>query len=119
MADIKEKIRKTKLGGLNPNARSVKIKNYYTGEEIYFDSCADCQRYFNEANHNFITRRCNHITHCLYKAEWYIAYTDEDYDLTCTIGKNNRKQVPIEVTKMSTGEKRNFPSFSAAKRAYN
>lgn len=119
MEIIKDKIRQNKMGGLNPNSRSIKIKNYYTGEEIFFDSCADCQRYFNESNHNFITRRCQHKTRCLYKQQWYIAYQDEEYDLNTTIEKNNAKSVPIQVLDLETNQVKQFQSFAAARRFYN
>lgn len=116
---IKNKIRQTKLGKLNPNAKAIKIKNYYTGEEIFFDSCADCQRYFNETNHNFITRRCQHKTHCLYKKQWYIAYHDEEYDISTTVEKNNAKSVSIQVLDLEKNEVKQFQSFASAKRFYN
>lgn len=41
---IKEKIRKTKLGAKNPNARKVKKINLQTGEEEIFDTLISCAK---------------------------------------------------------------------------
>lgn len=78
--DIKEKIRKSKVGSNNPNAVPVKCKNVNTNEEYHFGSAAEMQLFFNYSNHNFITRRCKHDIKCLFKDEWAIAYEDENYD---------------------------------------
>lgn len=65
----KEKLSQGKMGGKNPRARLVKCKNINTQEELHFKSFSEMKEYFNETQHNFITRRCNHITKCLYKKE--------------------------------------------------
>ena len=67
LTKISEKIRVSKLGGKNPNARKVKCKSIKTQEEYHFNSLAEMQTFFGENQHNFITRRCNHQTKCLYK----------------------------------------------------
>lgn len=76
---IKEKLRKTKMGSNNPNARPVKIKNIETGEELHFGSAAKVRDYFNYGNHNFVTRRCNHTCTCLWQGKWAIAYEEDEY----------------------------------------
>lgn len=55
---IKEKIRKTKLGGLNPNACSVKMTNIITGEVQEFSSQKECSIYLGLNGHHPISRRC-------------------------------------------------------------
>lgn len=58
MKEIKEKIRQTKLGGKNPNAKKVKCRNEKTGEILHFNSMAEVRDYFNQRNHQFVSRRC-------------------------------------------------------------
>ena len=76
---IGQKIRATKLRENNPNAKSVKCRNVDTKEELFFNTVADCQEYFSEATHRFITTRVLHQTQSLYKGIWEIAYVDEEY----------------------------------------
>lgn len=76
---IATKISKTKIGGLNNQARKIKCLNVKTNEEIFFDSLSLCQKYFNESTHRFITTRVLHKTRSLYKGEWAIAYYEDDY----------------------------------------
>ena len=63
---INNKIRESKLGGKNPNAKKVKCLNIETDEEYHFDSLSEMKEFFNEKNHNFITKRCSGATKCLY-----------------------------------------------------
>ena len=119
MEDIKAKIRKTKIGGNNPASRKVKCKNIKTNQELHFNSLSEMQQYFNEKNHNFITRRCNHITKCLYKQEWSIAYEDDKYDITSTTYKNNARAKQIKIINIQTKEENTFPSYSAAEKYFN
>ena len=90
MEIIKEKIRQTKMGGKNPAAKKVKCKNEQTQEEFHFNSLSEMQKFFNETNHNFITRRCNNSIICLYKGVWNISYEEDDYK-NKTIYKNNAR----------------------------
>lgn len=76
---IKEKIRKTKIGNKNPNSKSVKCKNIKTGEELHFSSEKECQLFFQEKIHRFITTRVTKKTFSPYKDIWLIAYINEDY----------------------------------------
>lgn len=94
--EIKDKIRQTKLGKNNPRARGVKCLNTITNEEIKFSSFSECQSFFGETQHNFITRRCLHKTKCLYKGVWNMAYEGSDY-LQLTPHKNIARNHPINV----------------------
>ena len=88
MKKIGDKIRQSKLGGKNPHSTKVKCKNINTNEEYHFDCQADAQKFFNETNHQFISRRCRHQIKCLYRNEWLIAYEDDDYISNYTIKKS-------------------------------
>ena len=79
LQQIKEKIRKSKLGEKNPHATSVKCKNIKTDEEYHFPTQKAMQDFFHESNHQFISRRCLHQTIKLYKNEWMIAYENDEY----------------------------------------
>lgn len=79
MAEIKEKIRNSKIGSKNPNSKVVKCFNVRTNQELYFDTVKACQEYFNQQNHRFITTRVLGEVRGLYKNEWKIAYADQDY----------------------------------------
>ena len=79
LKEISEKISKTKLGSKNPHSRSVKVFNIVTNEEKVFDTVNDCRKFFNEKNHRFITTRVTGLTKSLYKNEWKIAYTEDEY----------------------------------------
>lgn len=79
LQQIKEKIRKSKMGEKNPHATSVKCKNIKTDEEYHFPTQKAMQDFFHENNHQFISRRCLHQTIKLYKNEWMIAYENDEY----------------------------------------
>lgn len=79
MAVIKERLSQSKLGTNNPNCKAVKCKNVKTNQEIVFNTVKECQEYFNENTHRFITTRVTHNTFSLYKNEWAIAYLDQEY----------------------------------------
>lgn len=75
------------------------------------------QEYFGETNHNFITRRCNNQTKCLYKGTWNIAYEEDDYNYkTCNKNNARAKQVTIITPE---GIKKDFPTYSAAEKEYS
>ena len=86
--EIKKKISESKIGEKNPNAKSVKCRNIYTGEELIFKTVKECRLYFNEKHHRFITNRVLHYTKSLYKSEWEIVYTDDEF-LYELVDKNN------------------------------
>ena len=113
---ISQKIKKSKIGGNNPNSRKIKCKNINTNEELHFDSAADCKRYFNETNHNFAIRRCRKTVRSLYKQEWAIAYEENDYDL---INQNKRTRTHISVFDNVTSQTKNFNTYSEAEKYYS
>lgn len=117
MREISSKIRASKLGGKNPAAKRIKCKNINTQEELFFNSLSECQAFFQETNHNFITRRCIGKTKCLYKQEWAFAYANEEYK-DFTPYKNSTKAQPVEVLDLDTQEAKTFESYSAAERYY-
>lgn len=115
---IKDKIKRTKLGQLNPNSRKVKCFNVNTKEELHFSTLKECQEYFNEKHHNFITRRCKKEISYLYNGVWEIAYEEEDYNNKYTKEKKNRKSRKIQIKDIQTKEVHVFPSYASAERHY-
>lgn len=113
---IAEKLKDSKLGGKNPNARKIKCKNINTNEELHFETALDCQNYFNETNHNFITRRCRKYVRSLYKQQWTFAYEENEYDF---LNQNKRTRTHISVFDMETNEVKTFDTYSSAERYYN
>ena len=118
MKEISSKIRKTKIGGKNPAAKKVKCKNAITHEELFFDSLAECQHFFKETNHNFITRRCLGKTKCLYKQQWAFAYVEDNYR-EFTKEKGSTRAQPIRVYDLNTGKQHIFPSYTSAEKFYH
>ena len=99
MEVIKQKIRESKLGGKNPQATSVKCKNIRTNEEYHFASQSEMQKFFNESNHQFCSRRCLGQIKCLYKNEWLIAYENAEYPVDYSLkGTTKRKGREVVVT---------------------
>lgn len=114
---IGDKIRASKLGAKNPNATGVKCKNINTNEEYHFGSQSEMQQFFNESNHQFISRRCNHIIKVLYNNEWLIAYENDDYITDYTTKQNTRKTgTQIKITNLKTNEIKIFKSYREAER---
>ena len=118
MKQIKEKIRLTKMRDLNPNARAIKCRNVKTQEELFFNTLIECQEYFKETQHNFITRRCLHKTLYLYRGEWLISYQNEEYIKSYTLEKGNGRGRKILVEDLETGEKQEFLSYASAERYF-
>ena len=79
LKQIGEKIRQSKLGAKNPHSTKVKCKNINTNEEYHFDTQKQMQNFFNETNHQFVSRRCQGKIKKLYKNEWKIAYEENEY----------------------------------------
>lgn len=115
---IKDKIRGTKIGGKNPMSRKVKCRNEKTGEEHHFESFAECQKFFNHSNHNFITRKCRNEIKCLFKGEWNIAYEEDDYNNKATPQKNNRRSKKIKAFDLTNNDGNTFHSYAAAERYF-
>ena len=87
---ISEKIRKSKVGKLNPNSKSVKCYNIETKEELFFETVKECQEYFGEKYHRVITNRVLNKIISLYKNVWRIAYADGEYG-EYTIGVKRKR----------------------------
>ena len=114
MNGIRDRIRETKLGSKNPHSRKIKCRNENTGEELFFDTVKECQEYFGEAHHRFITTRVNHCTRSLYLGEWNIAYQEEPYrELTERV---IRRRYEVHVTDLETSEQHIYPSIGMASR---
>ena len=109
---IGERIRETKLGALNPHSRKIKCRSEVSGEEIIFDTMKECQEYFGEANHQFVSRRVNHDIHSLYWREWNFAYFEEPY---CELEEYpiRRTRVRLLVTDLKTNLSKEYPSINA------
>ena len=119
MDQIKEKIRQTKMGGKNPHSEKIKCKNVVTNEELIFDSMADGKRYFNQPNHQFISRRCRREVKNLWNKQWMFAYLDNPYAETeYTLEPGTGKATKISVVNLLDNTTTTFNSFSAAERFF-
>ena len=113
---IREKIRQSKLGGKNPAATAIKCKNIETGEEYHFGSQAEVRNFFNETNHQFVSRRCLGTIKCLYKNKWLFAYENSEYPIDFTIkGKTPKRGTEIKVKNNQTSQEYTFKSIRQAK----
>ena len=78
MEVIKEKIRKTKIGKNNPNARKIKRINLLTKEEDIFDTIISCAKACRIKNgKTSITTRLNGQVKSPYKKIWIFEYYNE------------------------------------------
>ena len=77
MKIIADKIRKTKLGGKNPNARQVKMIDLKNGEEKIFKSQQECADYLHLSSHMPISRRCRKETKSPLNNRYQFEYYDE------------------------------------------
>lgn len=117
MFSIRDRLSSSKIGILNPNSRKIKCRNEGTGEEIFFDTVRDCQEYFGEHTHRFITTRLTHQTRSLYLTEWNFAYQDEPYgELEEYVNKRGKE---IIITELNTGERVRYASVRMAARELN
>ena len=75
MLEIKNKIRVTKLGGLNHNSKKVKMIDIVLNESMIFNSQQECADYLKLSSHMPISRRCRKVAPELlygrYKFEYY------------------------------------------------
>ena len=75
---IKDKIRQTKLGGLNPMARKIKRINIQTGEIDVFDTVISCAKACGIKNgKTSITTRLSGQVTSPFKKQWIFEYYDE------------------------------------------
>lgn len=79
MAIITKKISESKIGIKNPNHKEIKVRNEMTKEEFLFNTVSECQNFFKEKHHRFITTRVTGKTKSLYLGKWNIAYKENDY----------------------------------------
>ena len=78
MNEIKEKIRKSKLGENNPNARRIKRVDVITGECDYFDTIIECARMCGIKNgKTSITTRLSGKITSPFKNRWLFEYCDK------------------------------------------
>lgn len=117
MEIIKEKIRQTKLGGKNPNAKGIKCRNENTGEVLHFTSMAECRDYFGQSNHQFISRRCLGTIQSLWNQTWNFCYEDEDFKELAK-EKKLKRSTNIHVLNLKTKEEKDFPSYASAERYF-
>ena len=105
---IGDRIRESKLGSKNPRSRKVKCLNEGTGEELFFDTVKECQEYFGETSHQFISGRLNNRINSLYLTEWNFAYQDEPYRKM--IERSNMLGTYYMVTNLETNKRVVYPS---------
>lgn len=78
MAQIKEKIRRTKIGKLNPMARKIKKIDITNGSYEIFDSIIECAKKCGiRGGKTSITNRLNGNIKSLYKKKFLFKYVDE------------------------------------------
>lgn len=111
---IKEKIRQTKIGENNPNARAIKCFNVITQEELFFNTAFECQKYFQENTHRFITNRVTNTTKTLYKDVWKIAYVSNEYGEY--LPKGHKKGTALKILNLTTNKEEIFESIRLASR---
>ena len=116
MVEIIGKIRAPKLNSNNPNLRIIKCLNTKTNEELIFCTLKECQEYFSEDTHRFITTRVTNKTKSLYKGIWNIAYIEDEYSCKKNI---NKKGTVILVENLNTNKRQVFESVRLASRKCN
>lgn len=119
MKIIGEKIRQTKLGGLNPRARAVKCRNIKTNEEFHFESLSKMQEFFNESNHAALGKRCTGRTKSLYREVWQISYEENEFSDEIKIGRSTYNSKDIQVIELDKNITKIFRSGAAIEREYN
>ena len=90
MMGIKSKISKSKQGYRNPNAHAVKCLDTATENILYFNTVKECQDYFHEKTHRFITTRLCRHTISLYKDRWSFAYINEEFSYVKNVHKTGK-----------------------------
>lgn len=118
MDTIRDKIRRSKTGNLNPHASAVKCKNIKTGQELYFKTVLECQKHFKEDNHSFITTRCVHKTKYAYNGEWLIAYQQDDYIDDYKTEKDIKRKKQIKVVEIESKVEHQFESYIKAEKHF-
>lgn len=114
---IRNKISQKKIGINNINAKSVKCFNIETKEELIFPTVKECQSYFGEKHHRFITIRTSGTTISLYKNLWKIAYLEDEYKEFIVTTK--RRKVSIIITDTNTNQTEMFSSLNKLYKDYD
>ncbi|WP_251316778.1 GIY-YIG nuclease family protein [Flintibacter muris] len=114
LSAISEKIRLSKIGNKNSNARKIKCLNVVTRQELFFETVKECKEHFKETNHRFITVRTSHKVIGLYKNQWMIAYADECYG--DYLKERHKSGTTIQTINKSTCDMRIFDSIRLAAR---
>lgn len=114
MTEIKRKISQTKLGDKNPHSRAIKCKNINTNQEMFFNTVVECKNYFQENNHNFITRRCSGKTKYVYANEWIFAYKENDYITDYSVEKKVNRRQKVKIVQISSKKEHIFSSYKNA-----
>ena len=114
--NIADRIRESKLGSKNPHSRKIKCRSEATGEELIFDTMKECQEYFGETNHQFVSRRVNHDIHSLYWGEWNFAYLEEPY-AELEEYPIRRTRMRLLVTDLNTQKYKEYPSLNVLSKA--
>lgn len=119
MNGIKEKIRETKLRDKNPNSVKIKAKNIETNEELFFNTMIECQKYFNEPQHSFCSKRCREITTYMYLGKWMFAYQDKEYNPKYHNKKYFERSKQVKVTNLQTNEVKIYLTHTEAGKELN
>ena len=115
---IKQKIRDTKLGALNPNSRAIKCLNVKTNEVLYFETLQSAAEFFEEANHQFVSRRVCGQTKKLYKETYLFAYVEDEFIQDYHLGTATPRNRQVILTSITTGQKQIFESISVAEKQF-
>ena len=75
---IKEKIRLSKLGGLNPNSKSIVLIDTITGIELTFSSLKECSKYLGLPTHHPISRILKRKTKKLLDGRYDFRYCKDE-----------------------------------------
>lgn len=100
MSIIRDKIRLTKLGGLNPNSRSIIMIDTVLNKEKCFSSIKECSNYLNLKTTRSIQTRLHNQTKSLLFNKYQFKYKEESVS---TIG-DECNQVEEEISTSSKQE---------------
>lgn len=118
MEIIKDKIRKTKLGGKNPNASAIDVKDFIEDKEYHFNSMSECVEFFNFPNKDLITHRCSGKTTSLYKKRYFFKYSTETEYKFKTIGGSFNRSARCIASNLDGSDKQEFESMRDAFRYF-
>ena len=105
LKNIGEKIRRTKIGGLNPNSKSIKMKDTFTGKEMIFSSVKECSDFLSLPTHHPISRRLigkvkkllnDRYSFEYYKEESVSTIPDECKGVEEEISTSSKQETPVK-----------------------